>query len=42
MTDEKVRLDIPAYLVEEYEDGSVLVDADGVELFVAKDEWVQE
>jgi hypothetical protein len=38
-TDEKVRLDMPAWLVEEFSDGSALVDADGKEILVGKGEW---
>lgn len=39
---DKVTVTIPAFLLEEYGDGSALVDADGVEMLVAADEWVVE
>jgi len=37
-----VSVSIEAEIVEEYEDGSALVDADGVELLVQSDEYVAE
>lgn len=35
---DKVRIDIPAYVLERYPDGDYLVDADGCEIIVAEDE----
>lgn len=36
---ERVSVYIDAYLVEEYDDGSALVDADGTEFLVQEDEY---
>lgn len=36
---DRVTVEIPAYLLERYPDGSALVDADGKEILVAEDEW---
>lgn len=35
---DKVRIDIPAYIIERFPDGDYLVDADGTEILVAEDE----
>lgn len=36
---DRVDVEIPAYLLEVFDDGSARVDADGVEMIVAEDEW---
>lgn len=36
---DRVMVKMPAYLIEMYDDGSALVDADGKEILVAEDEW---
>jgi len=35
---DRVKIAIPAYIVETYEDGDALVDADGKEILVAEHE----
>jgi hypothetical protein len=37
---DRVRIDIPAYIVKTFSDGDALVDADGKEILVAGDEIV--
>jgi hypothetical protein len=36
---DRVEVTMPAFLLEEFDDGSALVDADGKEILVAEDEW---
>jgi len=36
---DEVQITMRAFLIEEYPDGTALVDADGKEILVAEDEW---